>query len=427
MDLIIRNARLRDAADLQDIAVNNGRIAAIAAAYPGRGREEIEAGGNLAIPPFCDPHLHLDAALSVGDPSFNESGTLLEGIKIWGERRPKLTQELVLANAKEAVLWEFAHGAQFIRTHADTTDPRLVTVQALLELKDSLKDLVDIQVVAFPQDGLFTRPGHELVKSFERALDMGVDAVGGIPHAELTRDDGVRQLEYVFAQADKRGLLVDVHCDETGDEHSRFVETLLQQTIMRGLGARVTASHTTAMHNYNNNYALKLINIAARARANFITCPFCNSVLENRVDGYPRRRGHTRVDELDAAGVNVSIASDCIMDPWYPLGVGSVLQAANLLLHTAHLSTPKQISRLLDMITDNTAVTLQVEKRYGLTPGKPANLIILDAESDFEAIRRQPVCLYVLRQGKVAMRGKPAELRLDFPGWSRSVDFRVPR
>ena len=427
MDLIIRNAKLRGSETLCDIGIADGLISQIRPRIDAAGREEEDAAGNLVTPPFCDPHVHLDAVLSVGDPRYNASGTLLEGIQIWGERKAALTKEALIANAKQALLWEFAGGVQFVRTHADTTDPTLLTVEALLEVKDQMKDLMEIQIVAFPQDGVFTDPSGEAVNLMERAMEMGADVVGGIPHNELTREDGVRDVELAFRLAEKYGAMIDIHCDETGDEQSRFLEVMLKRTIVTGLGPKVTASHTTAMHNYNNDYAFKLIGIAAKSGVNFITNPFDNSVLQNRTDGYPRRRGHTRVDELDARGVNVSIGHDSIMDPWYPMGTGSMLQAANLLMHTAHMSGYDQIPRLFSMITDNSAVTMQVQDRYGLTEGKPANLLVLDAPDEFEAIRRMPVCLLVVRGGRVALRSTPAERKLNFAGFEETIDFTIRR
>ena len=427
MDLIIRNARLRQAEALCDIGLENGLIARISPQIPETGREEIDAAGNLVCPPFCDPHIHLDAVLSVGDPRYNASGTLLEGIQIWGERKTGLTRETLIAKAREALLWEFANGVQFVRTHADTTDPTLLTVEALLEVKDQMRDLMEIQVVAFPQDGVFTDPSKRVLRQMERAMEMGADVVGGIPHNELTREDGLRDVEFAFKLAEKYGAMVDIHCDETGDEQSRFVETMLKLAIDTGLGPRVTASHTTALHNYNNDYAFKLIGIAARSGVNFITNPFDNSVLQNRTDGYPRRRGHTRVDELDARGVNVAIGHDSIMDPWYPMGTGSMLQAANLLMHTAHMSGCDQIPRLFSMITDNSAQTLGVQDRYGLAEGRPANLLVLDAPNEFEAIRLMPVCLFVIRGGRIALRSTPAKRNLNFAGFEAKIDFTIKK
>jgi cytosine deaminase len=423
MQLIIKNAKLRNHETLMSIGIENGKIVAIDHDIAAETAKVIDAGGHLVLPPFIDPHLHLDAVLSVGDPRFNESGTLLEGIQIWGERKPFLTKEILKKNAIEAIKWEAANGTLKIRTHADTTDPTLLTVESLLEVKEEMKDLVDLQIVAFPQDGIFTtKEGLDLMK---RSLEMGVDVVGGIPHNEFTREDGVKDVETVFELAEKFDALIDIHVDETGDDQSRFVEVMAKETINRGWQGRVTASHTTAMHNYNNDYAFKLIGILKRAEMNMITNPFDNSVLQNRTDGYPRRRGHTRVDELLARGVNVSIGHDSIMDPWYPMGKGSMLGAANLLLHTAHMSGYSQVSQLIDMITDNSAKTMNLAEGYGIKVGNQADMIILDATSEFDAIRLMSECLYVIRKGNIVSTAQPATRMLDFGGEVRNIDFKL--
>lgn len=423
MHLIIKNAKLRNHETLMSIGIDNGKIVAIDHDITADAEKVIDAKGHLVLPPFIDPHLHLDAVLSVGDPRFNESGTLLEGIQIWGERKPFLTKEIIKKNAIEAIKWEVANGALKIRTHADTTDPTLLTVESLLEVKEEMKELVDLQIVAFPQDGIFTtKEGLDLMK---RSLEMGVDVVGGIPHNEFTREDGVKDVETVFELAEKFDALIDIHVDETGDDQSRFVEVMAKETINRGWQGRVTASHTTAMHNYNNDYAFKLIGILKRAEMNMITNPFDNSVLQNRTDGYPRRRGHTRVDELLARGVNVSIGHDSIMDPWYPMGKGSMLQAANLLLHTAHMSGYSQVAELIDMITDNSAKTMNLAKGYGIKVGNQADLIILDATSEFDAVRLMSECLYVIRKGNIVSEAQPATRMLNFGGEVRNIDFKL--
>ena len=423
MQLLIKNAKLKGRTELVDIAVDQQKILEIAPHIEAEAARIIDAKGYLVLPPFIDPHLHLDAVLTVGDPRFNTSGTLLEGIQIWGERKPFLTKEILKKNAIEAIKWEVANGVLKVRTHADTTDPTLLTVEALVEVKNEVKDLVDVQVVAFPQDGVFTTP--EGAALMERAIEMGADVIGGIPHNEFTREDGVRDVEFAFDLAEKYNCLIDIHVDETGDDQSRFVEVMAKETIVRGMQGRVTASHTTAMHNYNNDYAFKLIGILKRAEMNMITNPFDNSVLQNRTDGYPRRRGHTRVDELVSRGVNVSIGHDSIMDPWYPLGKGSMLQAANLLVHTAHLSGYQQIVDLLDMITVNSAKTLGVSHEYGIEAGKPADLIILDATSEFDAIRLMSECLFVIRRGSVISEAKPARRRLDWLDATYDIDFKL--
>ncbi|WP_432667630.1 cytosine deaminase [Wukongibacter baidiensis] len=421
--MIIRRAKLRKQTELMDIGIRNGKIAVIEKSIEAKVEKEIDAKGNLVTPPFCDPHLHLDAVLSVGDPRYNMSGTLLEGIQIWGERKPNLTKEIIKRNAIKAIKWEVANGTLKIRTHADVCDPRLLGVEALLEVREEMKDLVDLQIVAFPQDGIFAfKDGEKLI---EEALKMGVDVVGGIPHNELTREDGVRDIEYVFELAKKYNCLIDVHCDETGDDQSRFVEVMAKLTIDNDMYGRVTASHTTAMHNYNNDYAFKLIGILKRADINMITNPFDNSVLQNRTDGYPRKRGHTRVDEMLRRGVNVCIGHDSIMDPWYPLGKGSMLQAANLLLHYSHLSGYDEIYELYDMITNYSAKALNIQDDYGIEVGKTADMIILNADDEMDAIRLLSECLYVIRKGNVVATTKPAKSEVIFDGITEYIDFLV--
>jgi len=423
MELIIRNAKLRNREGLVDIGISNGIFVGIEEKLSVTGVKELDAMGNLVTPPFCDPHLHLDAVLSVGDPRYNLSGTLLEGIKIWGERKPLLTKEIIKKNAIEAIKWEVAHGTLKIRTHADVCDPRMLMVEALLEVKEEMKDYVDLQIVAFPQDGIYAFPnGEELM---EEAMRMGVDAVGGIPHNELTREDGVKDVEFVFHLAQKYNRLIDIHCDETGDEQSRFVEVMAKLTIDHQMQGLVTASHTTAMHNYNNDYAFRLIGILKRAEMNMITNPFDNAVLQNRTDGYPRRRGITRVDELMERGVNVSIGHDSIMDPWYPLGKGSMLQAANLLMHLGHLSGYNQIKSLYDMITTNSAIAMNLQDNYGIEVGKPADFVIINATNEMDAIRLMPECLYVIRKGNIIASTAPSKSLVYFSGSQEVISFKL--
>ncbi len=426
MDLVVRRARLRKKEGLWDVGIENGRFKAVEQKIAAKGKEEIDAAGNLLTPPFIDPHLHLDAVLSVGDPRYNESGTLLEGIEIWGERKKTLTKEVIKKNAFEAIKWAVANGTLKIRTHVDTTDPTLKTVEALVEVREEVKDLIDLQIVAFPQDGIFTFPeGADLMR---RAVEMGADVIGGIPHNEFTREDGVRDVEFVYDLAEKTGSLIDIHIDETGDDQSRFVEVMAKESILRGMQGLATASHTTAMHNYNNDYAFKLIGLLKRAEMNMITNPFDNSVLQNRTDGYPRRRGHTRVDELLARGVTVSIGHDSIMDPWYPMGKGSMLSAANLLLHTAHMSGYSQFSQLFDMITDYSAVTMNMGLDYGIEEGNTADFIVLDASDEMEALRLVSECLYVVRKGRVVAKTLPAQRTFEGkPGKKEQVDFKLPK
>lgn len=422
MELIIRNAKLRGREDLVDIGIEKGKFKEIDKIIQSKGLKEINANGNLVTPPFIESHVHLDSALSVGIPRHNNSGTLLEGIEIWGERKRDLTKEDIKKNARETIKWEIANGVLKIRTHADSTDPSLMTLEALLEVKDEMKEYVDIQIVAFPQDGIFSMKNMD--KLMVEAIKMGADVVGGIPQVELTREDGIKSIEYIFELANKYNKLIDIHTDETGDDQSRFTEIIAKHTIINGMEGLVTASHATAMHNYNNDYASKLIGILKRAGINIVTNPFSNAILQNRLDGYPRKRGHTRVDELIHTGVNVSIGNDNIMDPFGPLGKGSMLQAAHLLLHTAHLSGNEQILRLFDMITVNGAKTLN-EEGYGIEIGNQADCIILDAKDEKESIRLTSECLYVIRKGKIISEANPAKRTLKLGEKIFNIDFKL--
>jgi cytosine deaminase len=424
----IKNARLRNGEKpgFYGIIIEDGFITRIDPAnFINGGNFDlvIDAGGNLAIPPFIDPHVHLDAVLSCADlPRPNMSGTLLEAIDIWGERKPLLTKEIIKTNARETIKWYIAGGALKIRTHADCSDPRLLTVESLLELKDEVRDIVDIEVVAFPQDGIFTKPEGEAL--LRRALDMGADVVGGAPHLEYTREDGIRDVELVYDLAEAYGKPVDIHIDETGDPQSRFIEVMAKENILRGMGKKASASHATAMHNYNNDYAFKLCGLLKKAEMNMIVNPFDNAVLQNRLDGYPRGRGITRVDELLARGINVCIGHDSVMDPWYGLGRADMLAAANLLAHLGHLNGHGDLSKLMDMITTNSAATLGVEERYGIAEGKPGDMVILDCASDAQAIRLGSERLYVIRRGNIVAEAQPAKHRVIMGENSFSVDFK---
>jgi cytosine deaminase len=349
---------------------------------------------------------------------------LIEAIDIWNEWKKTLTKEKIIANAKQVIKWYVANGVLRVRTHADCSDPSLLMVESLLELREDVRDMIDIQVVAFPQNGIFTSSdGYDLLR---RSLDMGADVVGGAPHIEYTREDGVREVETVYELADEYGRLIDIHCDETGDPESKFIEVMVKETINHGMRGFSTASHTTAMHNYNNDYAFKLIGNLVKSELNMITNPFDNAVLQNRMDGYPRKRGVTRADEMLAKGVNVCIGHDSIMDPWYSLGKANMLMAANLFLHLGQMNGHSQMSQLMDMITVNSAKALGYgSEEYGIDIDGSADLVILDAKDDSEALRLLPECLYVIRRGKVVSRATPAQRTLNIFGEPETVDFRI--
>ncbi len=406
-DLLIRNAQLHRRQGLVDIAIRDGSFARVGKELlDATAEREIDAVGRLIVPPFIDAHVHLDAVLTVGQPRYNTSGTLLEGIQIWSERKPTLTHEDVKRRALEEIKWEVAQGTLYIRSHVDVCDPNLTALQALLEVREEVRDLCELQLVAFPQDGILSFPnGRELMR---KAIELGCDVVGGIPHYEWTRDMGVEDVHYAFALAKEFNRDIDCHCDETDDPLSRFTEVMAADTLEQGWQGRVTASHCTAMHSYDNAYAFKLIGLLARAQVNVVANPFDNVVLQGRFDSYPKRRGIARVKELLAAGVNVALGHDSIMDPWFPLGRGDMLAAAQLALFLCHMSGYEEIETMLDVITTNAAKVLRIQDRYGIAEGKPANFLILDAPTAFEALRLLPARLHVFKEGHEVARTMPA-------------------
>jgi cytosine deaminase len=402
--------------------VDGGTIDAVAPAGTltiDAGVSELDAGGGLLSPPFADPHIHLDSVLTVGEPRYNESGTLIEGILTWAERKKTLTHDDVKGRAREAILWKVAQGTGFIRSHVDVCDPELVALRALLELRDEVQDLVDLELIAFPQDGILGFPeGKALMR---RAMELGCDVVGGIPHYELTREDGIESVAFAFDLAREFGKPLDLHCDETDDEQSRFLEHVAARTLRDGMQGRVCASHVTAMASYNDAYAFKLLQILMRAGVTIVANPLTNILLQGRFDTYPKRRGITRVKELDAAGVNVACGYDCIMDPWYPLGTGSMLDALFMLVHGAQMSGRSELYRAYAMVTSN---SLRAAGRdWTIDVGKPANFIVLDSRDEVEAIRLRPAVRWVVRGGRVIAETAPATTRVIAAGWEQMVTF----
>jgi len=398
-DLVIHNAQLHRHSGLVDIAVKDGQFARIANELSSDdATREIDAAGRLVSPPFIDAHVHLDAVLTVGQPRYNTTGTLLEGIQIWSERKPSLTREDVKKRVLKEIRWEVAQGTLHIRSHVDVCDPNLTALKALIEIRDEVRDICDLQLVAFPQDGILSFPGgRELMR---QAMELGCDLVGGIPHFEWTRDMGVEDVHYAFALAKEFNRDIDCHCDETDDPLSRFTEVMAADTIQQSWQGRVTASHCTAMHSYDNAYAFKLIRLLASAQVNVVANPFDNVVLQGRFDTYPKRRGITRVKELLAGGVNVALGHDSIMDPWFPLGKGDMLAAALLALFLCHMSGYEEINDVLDLVTTNAAKTLRIQDKYGIEEGKAADFLVLDAPSAFEALRLVPARLHVFKHGR---------------------------
>ncbi len=386
--LIVRSARVHPTASrpegLSDVVVEGGTITSIVPAGKGKASGNataVDAEGRLVSPPFVDPHIHLDSVLTVGEPRHNESGTLIEGILTWSERKKTLSHEDVKRRAREAIRWEVALGTGVIRSHVDVCDPSLTALQALLELRAEVRDIVELELVAFPQDGVMSFPdGKELMR---KAMELSCDVVGGIPHYEWTREDGVAEVNFVFDLAQEFGRPLDLHCDETDDDQSRFLETVLARTMRDGLQGRVNASHTTAMGSYNDAYMFKLLQIMKRAGVTIVANPLTNIVLQGRFDSYPKRRGMARVKELDAAGVNVACGHDCIMDPWYPIGTGSMLDALHMLVHVGQMTGRDELFRAFEMITTNPLRATGREWTIG--EGGPANFVVLDCEDEVEA------------------------------------------
>ncbi|MGF1623827.1 MAG: amidohydrolase family protein [Alphaproteobacteria bacterium] len=410
MDLIVRNANLSDGREGLDIGIEAGRIAAIAPRLEATASEELDATGCLASPPFVDPHFHMDATLTLGMPRMNRSGTLLEGIALWGELKPLLTVEAVAERALDYCRLAIGRGLLAIRTHVDVCDDRLLAVEALLEVRRKVKPYIDLQLVAFPQDGLYRSANAE--KNLLRALDMGVDVVGGIPHFERTMDDGRRSVARLCEIAAERGLLVDMHCDETDDPNSRHIETLAYETQRLGLQGRTNGSHLTSMHSMDNYYVSKLIPLIAESQVSAIANPLINITIQGRHDTYPKRRGMTRVPELMAAGVTVGFGQDCCMDPWYPLGNADMLTVAHMGLHVGQMTGTAEIDACFDAVTANAARIMHLED-YGLVPGKAADLVLLQAPDRFHAIRTNPARLAVIRRGQVVARTAKVETRVE--------------
>ncbi len=425
--MLIRNATLPDGRTGIDLLVRDGRFVAVGPQLPQpEGVEVLDAGGWLLAPPFVDAHFHMDATLSYGLPRVNASGTLLEGIALWGELKPQLTQEALVERALAYCDWAVAKGLLAIRSHVDICDPRLLAVEALLHVKQRVAPYLDLQLVAFPQDGVLRAPGA--LGNLKRALDLGVDVVGGIPHFERTMADGAASVRLLCELAAERGLPVDMHCDESDDPLSRHVETLAFETQRLGLQGRVTGSHLTSMHSMDNYYVSKLIPLMAEAGLHAVANPLINITLQGRHDTYPKRRGMTRVPQLLEAGVNVAFGHDCVMDPWYSLGSGDMLEVASMGLHVAQMTSQAGMRACFDAVTVNAARILGLDARgYGLEVGCVADAVLLQARSPVEALRLRATRLAVVRRGAVVARTPPAPAALARPGRPSAVDFTLRR
>ncbi|HFQ4960672.1 TPA: cytosine deaminase [Vibrio vulnificus] len=406
--LLIKNATLKGQEGLQQILIEDGQFTRIEnnnveLNYTGG---VLDAMGGMAVAPFCEPHIHLDTTQTAGEPSWNISGTLFEGIERWAERKETLSIEDVKSRAKQTLKWQIANGVQHVRTHVDVSDPTLIALKAMVEVREEMKEWVDIQIVAFPQEGILSYPnGKELL---EEAVQLGADVIGAIPHFEFTREYGIESLHYVFELAQKYDRLIDVHCDEIDDEQSRFVETLAALAHKFNMGHKVTASHTTAMGSYNGAYASRLFRLLRMSGINFVANPLVNIHLQGRFDDYPKRRGVTRVKEMLNANINVCFGHDDVFDPWYPLGTANMLQVLHMGLHVCQVMGYDQINNSLDLISTNSARTLNILDKHGIEAGKPGSLLILPAENGFDAVRRQVPVRYSVRHGKVIAETQPA-------------------
>lgn len=421
--LLIKNATLKGQEGLQQILIEDGQFKRIEdnnveLNYTG---DVLDAEGGMAVAPFCEPHIHLDTTQTAGEPSWNISGTLFEGIERWAERKEMLSIEDVKSRAKQTLKWQIANGVQHVRTHVDVSDPTLIALKAMVEVREEMKEWVDIQIVAFPQEGILSYPnGKELL---EEAVQLGADVIGAIPHFEFTREYGIESLHYVFELAQKYDRLIDVHCDEIDDEQSRFIETLAALAHKFNMGHKVTASHTTAMGSYNGAYASRLFRLLRMSGINFVANPLVNIHLQGRFDDYPKRRGVTRVKEMLNANINVCFGHDDVFDPWYPLGTANMLQVLHMGLHVCQVMGYDQINNSLDLISTNSARTLNIQDKHGIETGKPGSLLILPAENGFDAVRRQVPVRYSVRHGKVIAETQPATTHINL-GEQEQVTYK---
>ncbi|POU24756.1 cytosine deaminase [Acinetobacter sp. ACNIH3] len=409
----IINAVLRQQEGLFSITYNNGIFEAIekqASLIQTVDVDTIDAQQQLVMAPLVDPHIHLDAVLTAGEPEWNMSGTLFEGIERWGQRKATITFEDTKLRALKTLDMLIEHGIQHVRTHVDVTDPSLTAMRAMLEVREEIKDKVNLQIVAFPQEGIESfKNGRALM---EEAVKLGADVVGGIPHFEYTREKGVSSVHFLMDLAEKYNCLVDVHCDEIDDPASRFLEVLADEAHVRGMGERVTASHTTAMGSYDNAYCYKLFRLLKRSKINFISCPTESIHLQGRFDSYPKRRGLTRVPEIDRAGMNICFAQDSIRDPWYPVGNGNIIRILDAGLHICHMLGYEDLQRCLDFVLDNSAKTLCLGDQYGIEVGRPASFIIMPAKNDYEVVANQVKAILSVRNGKIIMQRQQERVSL---------------
>ncbi len=421
-DLLITNAALADGRSNMSVAVLGGQIVEVAEGLLAPALEVVDAQGQLLTAPFVDAHFHMDATLSYGLPRVNQSGTLLEGIALWGELKPLLTQEALIERALTYCDWAVAKGLLAIRSHVDICDDRLLAVQALLEVKKRVAPYLDLQLVAFPQDGLLRAP--TALGNLKRALAMGVDVIGGIPHFERTMAQGAQSVQILCELAAAQGKLVDMHCDESDDPLSRHVETLAYETQRLGLHGRVVGSHLTSMHSMDNYYVSKLLALMAEAQLGVVANPLINITLQGRHDTYPKRRGMTRVPEQLAAGLTVAFGHDCVMDPWYSLGSGDMLEVAHMGLHVAQMTSQAAMRQCFEAVTTHPAKLMHLQG-YGVAAGCHADFVLLQARNPVEAIRLRTTRLKVWRRGRMVASTAPATANLDLPSRPTKVSWQL--
>ena len=420
--MLVKNVHIHNREGLWQILIEEGKISRIFSQdevfnYSG---EILDGEEGIVYPPFVEPHIHLDATQTAGQPNWNQSGTLFEGIERWAERKSLLSNEDVKSRAWKTLKWQIANGVQYVRTHVDVSDPTLTALKAMLEVKKEIAPWVDLQIVAFPQEGILSYPNGE--KLLDQAMEMGADVVGGIPHFEFTREYGVESMHIAFDIARKYNKQIDIHCDEIDDEQSRFVETVAALALKYDMGEKVTASHTTAMHSYNNAYASRLFRLLKMSKIHFVANPLVNIHLQGRFDIYPKRRGVTRVKEMLKNNINVCFGHDDVFDPWYPLGTANMLQVLHMGLHVCQLMGYGQINDGLKLVTENSAKALGLTD-YGIKEGNSANFIVLPAENGFDAVRRQVPTRYSIRHGKVISETQLAKTTIHLSD-SEQVNYR---
>ena len=420
--MLVKNVHIHNREGLWQILIEEGKISRI---FPqdevfNYSGEILDGEEGIVYPPFVEPHIHLDATQTAGQPNWNQSGTLFEGIERWAERKSLLSHEDVKSRAWKTLKWQIANGVQYVRTHVDVSDPTLTALKAMLEVKKEIAPWVDLQIVAFPQEGILSYPNGE--KLLDQAMEMGADVVGGIPHFEFTREYGVESMHIAFDIARKYNKQIDIHCDEIDDEQSRFVETVAALALKYDMGEKVTASHTTAMHSYNNAYASRLFRLLKMSKIHFVANPLVNIHLQGRFDTYPKRRGVTRVKEMLKNNINVCFGHDDVFDPWYPLGTANMLQVLHMGLHVCQLMGYGQINDGLKLVTENSAKALGLID-YGIQEGNSANFIVLPAENGFDAVRRQVPTRYSIRHGKVISETQLAKTTIHLSG-SEQVNYR---